>query len=264
MSTHTTADPGARAHLDRACPVPRRPARRRRGPHDRDDVPGLVPAGGAPVVPRLRHRRAGWRSSPRRGTPVRPNPAGRDGRLPRLPRGAVPRSGARPHARPVRLQTEPRSSASLMRRATSEDAPRQPCGCGCGCGGSRRAPTTTATGMRDQVLIKAVDLERLDPVRDHVCSKLSDDPGEGRRLREARRARRCGSAGGEGVSPTAASSAGERADTGLRVPDGVRRAVLRRAELGAAGMHHHQPRRTARGARRGYTLSEVDPGVAST
>jgi hypothetical protein len=29
------------------------------------------------------------------------------------------------------------------------------------------------------VLIKAVDLERLDPVRDHVCSKLSDDPGGG-------------------------------------------------------------------------------------
>ena len=78
---------------------------------------------------------------------------------------------------PCACETEPRTLCIVMRRATSEDAPRQPCGCGCGCGGTEGSHHD-CNRVRDQVLIKAVDLERLDPVRDHVCSKLSDDPGE--------------------------------------------------------------------------------------
>ena len=76
---------------------------------------------------------------------------------------------------PCACETEPRTLCIVMRRATSEDAPRQPCGCGCGCGGTEGSHHA-CNRVRDQVLIKAVDLERLDPVRDHVCSKLSDDP----------------------------------------------------------------------------------------
>jgi hypothetical protein len=76
---------------------------------------------------------------------------------------------------PCACETEPRTLCIVMRRATSEDAPRQPCGCGCGCGGTEGSHHD-CNRVRDQVLIKAVDLERLDPVRDHVCSKLSDEP----------------------------------------------------------------------------------------
>jgi hypothetical protein len=78
---------------------------------------------------------------------------------------------------PCACETEPRTLCIVMRRATSEDAPRQPCGCGCGCGGTEGSHHA-CNRVRDQVLIKAVDLERLDPVRDHVCSKLSDDRGD--------------------------------------------------------------------------------------
>lgn len=78
---------------------------------------------------------------------------------------------------PCACETEPRRLCIVMRRATSKDAPRQPCGCGCGCGGTEGSGHA-CNRVRDQVLIKAVDLEQLDPVRDHVCSRLSDDPGE--------------------------------------------------------------------------------------
>jgi hypothetical protein len=77
---------------------------------------------------------------------------------------------------PCACETEPRTLCIVMRRATSEDAPRQPCGCGCGCGGTGGG-VHDCNRLRDQVLIKAVDVDRLDPVRDHVCSKLPDDPG---------------------------------------------------------------------------------------
>src|SRR5262245_4894719 len=76
---------------------------------------------------------------------------------------------------PCACETEPRTLCIVMRRATSEEATRQPCGCG---HGGTKGSHYDCNRVRDQVLIKAIDLERLDPVRDHVCSKLSDDPGE--------------------------------------------------------------------------------------
>jgi hypothetical protein len=76
---------------------------------------------------------------------------------------------------PCACETEPRTLCIVMRRATSNDAPRQPCGCGCGCGGAEGGHHD-CNRVRDQVLIKAVDVDRLDPVRDHVCSKLLDEP----------------------------------------------------------------------------------------
>jgi hypothetical protein len=78
---------------------------------------------------------------------------------------------------PCTCELESRKLCIVMRRATSEDAPRQPCGRGCGCGGTEGSHHD-CNRVRDQVLIKAVDLERLDPVRDHVCSKLSDVPDD--------------------------------------------------------------------------------------
>ena len=78
---------------------------------------------------------------------------------------------------PCACETGPRTLCIVMRRATTDDAPRQPCGCGCGCGGAEGGHHD-CNRTRDQVLIKAVDVDRLDPVRDHVCSNLPDDPGE--------------------------------------------------------------------------------------
>ena len=79
---------------------------------------------------------------------------------------------------PCDCYTETRTLAIVMRRATSEDAPRRVCGCGCG--GDESGSTNDACNrVRDQVLIKAVDLQRLDPVRDHVCwTEPDDDAGE--------------------------------------------------------------------------------------
>lgn len=78
---------------------------------------------------------------------------------------------------PCACDTGPRTLCIVMRRATTQDAPRQPCACECGCGGAGGGHHD-CNRVRDQVLIKAVDLDRLDPVRDHVCSNLADDPGE--------------------------------------------------------------------------------------
>jgi hypothetical protein len=76
---------------------------------------------------------------------------------------------------PCACEPETRTLCIVMRRATSEDAPRQPCGRGCGCGATEGSHHD-CNRVRDQVLIKAVDLDRLDPAREHVCSKLSDAP----------------------------------------------------------------------------------------
>jgi hypothetical protein len=100
---------------------------------------------------------------------------------------------------PCACETEPRTLCIVMRRGTSEDAPRRPCGCGSGSGteGSHH----DCNRVRDQVLIKAVDLERLDPVHDHVCSKLSDDPAGGYDS-------------GKPGEPEAPGAAGPRAESG--------------------------------------------------
>jgi hypothetical protein len=83
---------------------------------------------------------------------------------------------------PCACETEPRTVCILMRRATSEDAPRQPCGCGshcaCGCDSASGGEHQACNRVRDQVLIKAVDIDQLDPVRDHVCAKFPRDAGE--------------------------------------------------------------------------------------
>jgi hypothetical protein len=83
---------------------------------------------------------------------------------------------------PCACETEPRTLCIVMRRATSEDAPRQPCGrgggCDCGCDSGPGGDHHDCNRVRDQVLIKAVDVDRLDPVRDHVCSNLPDEPDE--------------------------------------------------------------------------------------
>lgn len=77
---------------------------------------------------------------------------------------------------PCDCETEKRTLGIVMRRATSEDVPRRLCGCGCG---EAESADDDCNRVRDQVLIKAVDLERLDPVRDHVCSKPVEDSGKG-------------------------------------------------------------------------------------
>ncbi|TCM35974.1 hypothetical protein [Kribbella sp. VKM Ac-2568] len=75
---------------------------------------------------------------------------------------------------PCACEMEKRTLAIVMRRATSEDAPRRPCGCGCG---ESESAHDDCNRVRDQVLIKAVDLQRLDPVRDHVCWTAPEDSG---------------------------------------------------------------------------------------
>ena len=85
---------------------------------------------------------------------------------------------------PCACETEPRELCILMRRATSEDASRRPCagGCGGGCSGGCSGGCGCSGGahddcnrVRDQVLIKAVDLTALDDARDHVCETTVDD-----------------------------------------------------------------------------------------
>jgi hypothetical protein len=85
---------------------------------------------------------------------------------------------------PCACETEARELCILMRRATSEDASRRPCGGGCGggCSGGCSGRCGCSGGahddcnrVRDQVLIKAVDLTALDDARDHVCETTVDD-----------------------------------------------------------------------------------------
>ena len=81
---------------------------------------------------------------------------------------------------PCGCETEARTLGILMRRATSQDASRRPCGGGCGGGcsggcGCSGGAHDDCNRVRDQVLIKAVDLTGLDDVRDHVCARPSDD-----------------------------------------------------------------------------------------
>jgi hypothetical protein len=83
---------------------------------------------------------------------------------------------------PCICETEARTLCILMRRATSEDTSRRPCGGGCG-GGCSGGAHDDCSRVREQVLIKAVDLAGLDVVRDHVCAATADDakgdPGSG-------------------------------------------------------------------------------------
>lgn len=77
---------------------------------------------------------------------------------------------------PCDCETDTRTLAIVMRRVTSEDVPRRVCGCGCG---ETESSHDDCNRVRDQVLIQGVDLQRLDPVRDHVCrTEPDDDLGE--------------------------------------------------------------------------------------
>ena len=157
---------------------------------------------------------------------------------------------------PCACETEPRTLCIVMRRATSEDAPRQPCGCG----GTEGSSHHNCNRVRDQVLIKAVDLEQLDPVRDHVCSKLSDDPGE---------RRGCGKAG-EPETPGASESGRELDRASILGPGSEREhpdcaCLMACAErccaerswvlLACITISHADDQ----GCASGYTLGEVDP-----
>jgi hypothetical protein len=158
---------------------------------------------------------------------------------------------------PCACETEPRTLCIVMRRATSEDAPRQPCGCGCG---GTEGSGHACNRVRDQVLIKAVDLEQLDPVRDHVCSRLTDDPGE---------RYGCGKSG-EPETPEASESGGELDHASMLGPGSEREhpdclCLMACAERCCAerswvllGCITISPA-DSEGCASGYTLGEVDP-----
>jgi hypothetical protein len=160
---------------------------------------------------------------------------------------------------PCACETEPRTLCIVMRRATSEDAPRQPCGCGCGCGGTEGSHHD-CNRARDQVLIKAVDLERLDPVRDHVCSKLSDDPGGGDDSGKPGEPEAPGAAGPR-AEPDRASILGpgseqEHPDCACLMACAERCCAERSWVLLACITIRHAD---DQGCASGYTLGEVDP-----
>ena len=86
---------------------------------------------------------------------------------------------------PCACETETRTLCIVMRRATSEDAPRRPCGCGVRCAvGCSEGSHDDCNRVRDQVLIKAVDLERARPrsrprvLDDRRTIAGSDDSGK--------------------------------------------------------------------------------------
>jgi hypothetical protein len=143
----------------------------------------------------------------------------------------------------------------LCREVVLDITPRQPCGCG-GTEGSHH----DCDRVRDQVLIKAVDLERLDPVRDHVCSKLSDDPGWGHNSGKPGEPEAPGAAGPR-AEPDRASILGpgseqEHPDCACLMACAERCCAERSWVLLACITISHTD---DQGCASGYTLGEVDP-----